>query len=103
MRLLFEGGYTARTLLIWTAYFMNILALYFILNWLPSVLKAGGLSIARSSLITSLYSAGGIVGGSAVRLYERQNQAAMDARDRFRWKRAVPPQSRLGGHQCVCC
>jgi benzoate transport len=62
VRLLFEGGYTTRTLLIWTAYFMNILALYFILNWLPSVLKTGGLSIARSSLITSLYSAGGIVG-----------------------------------------
>lgn len=61
--LLFEGGYAGRTLLIWTAYFMNIMALYFILNWLPSVLKAGGLSIARSSLITSLYSAGGIVGG----------------------------------------
>jgi len=61
--LLFAGGYSGRTLLIWTAYLMNIMALYFILNWLPSVLKAGGLSIARSSLITSLYSAGGIVGG----------------------------------------
>jgi MFS transporter, AAHS family, 4-hydroxybenzoate transporter len=63
VRLLFAGGYTNRTLLIWTAFFMNIMALYFILNWLPSVLKAGGLSIAQSSLITSLYSAGGIVGG----------------------------------------
>jgi AAHS family 4-hydroxybenzoate transporter-like MFS transporter len=63
VRFLFEGGYAKRTLLIWIAYFMNIMALYFILNWLPSVLKAGGLSIARSSLITSLYSAGGIVGG----------------------------------------
>jgi AAHS family 4-hydroxybenzoate transporter-like MFS transporter len=63
VRFLFEGGYAKRTVLIWIAYFMNIMALYFILNWLPSVLKAGGLSIARSSLITSLYSAGGIVGG----------------------------------------
>lgn len=63
VRILFEGGYSGRTLLIWTAYLMNIMALYFILNWLPSVLKAGGLSIARSSVITSLYSAGGIVGG----------------------------------------
>ena len=61
--LLFEGGYANRTLLIWVAYFMNIMALYFILNWLPSVLKGGGLSIGRASVITSLYSAGGIVGG----------------------------------------
>ncbi|HTW66192.1 MAG TPA: aromatic acid/H+ symport family MFS transporter [Bryobacteraceae bacterium] len=63
VNLLFTGGYAGRTLLIWVAYFMNIMALYFILNWLPSVLKAGGLSLAHASVITSLYSAGGIVGG----------------------------------------
>ncbi len=62
VRILFEGGYASRTALIWVAYFMNIMALYFILNWLPSVLKGGGLSIQSSSLITSLYSAGGIAG-----------------------------------------
>lgn len=62
IRLLFEGGYAGRTLLIWLAFFMNLVMLYFIVNWLPSVLNAGGLSLQLASLATSLYNIGGIVG-----------------------------------------
>ena len=100
VRLLFEGGYTTRTLLIWTAYFMNILALYFILNWLPSVLKTGRAIHRALQPDHQPVQRGRHRGRSTVRLHERQNQAAMDPRDRLRWKRAVPPQPRLGGHQC---
>jgi len=62
IRLLFEGGYAGRTLLIWLAYFMNLVLLYFFVNWLPSVLNAGGLSLELASVATSLYNIGGIAG-----------------------------------------
>lgn len=66
IRLLFEGGYAGRTLLIWLAFFMNLVLLYFIVNWLPSVLNAGGLSLQMASVATSLYNIGGIVGSFLV-------------------------------------
>ena len=66
VRLLFESGYAGRTLLIWLAYFMNLILLYFIVNWLPSVLNADGLSLEMASVATSLYNVGGIAGSFLV-------------------------------------
>jgi AAHS family 4-hydroxybenzoate transporter-like MFS transporter len=60
--MLFAGGYARSTLLIWAAFFCNLVLLYFLANWLPSVAHAGGLSVAIASLMTASYQGGGTVG-----------------------------------------
>jgi len=59
---LFAGGRAPVTLLLWTMFFMNLLNLWFLNNWLPIVLHDAGLSIETASVITSLFQVGGLVG-----------------------------------------
>jgi AAHS family 4-hydroxybenzoate transporter-like MFS transporter len=47
-------------------FFCNLLVLYFLINWLPSVLRAAGLPIERAIIATVVLNAGGIVGGLAL-------------------------------------
>ena len=62
LRLLFTGGYALPTLLLWAAFFCNLLLLYFLANWLPSVVHAAGLSIAMANSVTAIFQGGGTVG-----------------------------------------
>ena len=59
---LFANGYVTSTLLIWLACFMNLVAMYFLLNWLPTVIHNAGLTLHQSSMITGLFSTGGTLG-----------------------------------------
>jgi AAHS family 4-hydroxybenzoate transporter-like MFS transporter len=63
---LFRDGRAAGTLLLWVVFFCNLLVLYFLINWLPSVLRAAGLPIERAIIATVVLNAGGIVGGLAL-------------------------------------
>jgi len=60
---LFTGGRAARTALLWVIFFMNLLILYFLSNWLPTVLRQAGLPIERAIVATTLLYVGGMVGG----------------------------------------
>jgi AAHS family 4-hydroxybenzoate transporter-like MFS transporter len=60
--MLFAGGYARSTLLIWAAFFCNLVLLYFLANWLPSVAHAAGLSIELANVMTASYQGGGTVG-----------------------------------------
>jgi AAHS family 4-hydroxybenzoate transporter-like MFS transporter len=60
---LFLEGRARTTLLLWIVFFSNLLILYFLINWLPSVLQAAGLSLERAIIGTVLLNAGGILGG----------------------------------------
>lgn len=62
LRLLFADGFGRSTVLIWLAFFCNLLLLYFLANWLPSVVHASGLSVEAANLITAIYQGGGTVG-----------------------------------------
>ena len=62
VRQLFAPGYVGPTLLIWLAFVCNLLLLYFLSAWLPSVVHGTGRSLELANLTTSLYQAGGIVG-----------------------------------------
>jgi len=62
VRLLFTGGYAWPTVLIWVAFFSNLLLLYFLANWLPSVVHASGLSVEMANLTTAVYQGSGTVG-----------------------------------------
>jgi len=59
---LFTEGRSAMTLLLWASFFMNMLVMNFLNNWLPTLLNAGGLPMAQAVRVTTLFQIGGIVG-----------------------------------------
>jgi MFS transporter, AAHS family, 4-hydroxybenzoate transporter len=63
---LFRGGRTLVTLLLWVVFFMSLLDLYFLSNWLPTVLNDLGASVSEAAVIGSMLQVGGIVGTFAL-------------------------------------
>jgi MFS transporter, AAHS family, 4-hydroxybenzoate transporter len=63
---LFTGGRTLATLLLWVVFFMSLLDIYFLSNWLPTVLNDLGASISTAAVIGSMFQAGGVVGTFAL-------------------------------------
>lgn len=59
---LFTEGRAAATILLWVPFFMNLLLLYFIVSWMPALLRESGMSIAAGVTATTFFSVGGIVG-----------------------------------------
>jgi AAHS family 4-hydroxybenzoate transporter-like MFS transporter len=59
---LFGGHRTAQTLLLWVVFFMNLLVLYFLVNWLPALLRQAGVPLDKAIVSTALLNLGGIVG-----------------------------------------
>jgi AAHS family 4-hydroxybenzoate transporter-like MFS transporter len=55
---LFRDGMAITTVLVWILYFANLLSIYLISYWLPTVLNLSGLSPADSVFAASLMSAG---------------------------------------------
>jgi AAHS family 4-hydroxybenzoate transporter-like MFS transporter len=50
------------TILIWVIYFMNLLNLYFLNSWLPTIISDAGIPVETAIRLTSLFQIGGIVG-----------------------------------------
>jgi AAHS family 4-hydroxybenzoate transporter-like MFS transporter len=63
---LFRGGRTLVTLLLWVVFFMSLLDLYFMSNWLPTVLNDLGASVSEAAAIGSMLQVGGVVGTFAL-------------------------------------
>jgi MFS transporter, AAHS family, 4-hydroxybenzoate transporter len=63
---LFRQGRTVVTLLLWVVFFMSLLDLYFLANWLPTVLNDLGASVSASAAIGSMLQVGGVVGSFAL-------------------------------------
>ena len=59
---LFGGRRTAQTLLLWVVFFMNLLVLYFLVNWLPALLRQAGVPLDKAIVSTALLNLGGIAG-----------------------------------------
>jgi MFS transporter, AAHS family, 4-hydroxybenzoate transporter len=59
---LFRGGRTLATLLLWVVFFMSLLEIYFMSNWLPTVLNDLGASISVAAVIGAMFQIGGVVG-----------------------------------------
>lgn len=60
---LFKNGYAKATLLIWGAFFIALILLYFIISWLPSLLVNSGMKMEEANLFTSLFLFSGAIGG----------------------------------------
>jgi MFS transporter, AAHS family, 4-hydroxybenzoate transporter len=63
---LFRDGRTLVTLLLWVVFFMSLLDLYFLTNWLPTVLNDLGASVSAAAVIGSMLQVGGVVGTFAL-------------------------------------
>ncbi|QEL54196.1 MFS transporter [Chromobacterium paludis] len=59
---LFRNGLARRTLLLWLLSFLNLIVLYFLSNWMPSLLRAQGLDMRHALLAGSMLQLGGVVG-----------------------------------------
>lgn len=69
---LFTNGRALVTTLIWVIYFMNLLNLYFLNSWLPTIISDAGIPVETAIRLTSLFQIGGIVGAIALgRLLDR--------------------------------
>ncbi len=60
---LFTEGRAVGTVLLWVPFFMNLLVLYFIVSWLPALLRQTHMPISAGIIGVSVFSLGGI-GGS---------------------------------------
>ena len=63
---LFREGRAPVTLLLWVVFFMSLLDIYFLANWLPTVLNDLGASVSEAAMIGSLLQVGGVVGTFAL-------------------------------------
>src|ERR1700733_4180499 len=63
---LFREGRTLGTLLLWVVFFMSLLDIYFLANWLPTVLNDLGASVSEAAAIGSMLQVGGVVGTFAL-------------------------------------
>jgi len=60
---LFREGRAITTTLLWVVFFMNLLVMYFLVNWLPTLLKSAGLPLSLAILSTATLNFGGVIGG----------------------------------------
>ena len=59
---LFMDGRGPITALLWVMFFMNLLNLYFLNSWLPTVMNDIGIRVETAILITTLFQIGGAIG-----------------------------------------
>jgi AAHS family 4-hydroxybenzoate transporter-like MFS transporter len=59
---LFTDGRALVTLLIWVVYFTNLLDLYFLNSWLPTIMNDSGIRAETAIRVTALFQVGGCLG-----------------------------------------
>ena len=62
VRLLFTPERRPITLLLWLAFFMSLLVMYFLVNWMPALFSRAGLPVRAAIISTSILNLGGVVG-----------------------------------------
>jgi MFS transporter, AAHS family, 4-hydroxybenzoate transporter len=62
VRLILRGHLSRGTLLLWSAFFMSLLIIYMMTNWLPLLIKDTGLTLSQAALISAMFQIGGTVG-----------------------------------------
>ncbi|MBJ9749191.1 MULTISPECIES: 3-(3-hydroxy-phenyl)propionate transporter MhpT [Burkholderia] len=59
---LFGGSRTGTTLALWLSYFCTLIVLYFLLNWLPSLMAAKGLARSQAGIVQIFFNIGSGLG-----------------------------------------
>lgn len=63
---LFQNGFAAITVSMWVLFFVNALALYLILSWLPLILRDLGVGEGATGRVAAMFSTAGMIGGLLV-------------------------------------
>lgn len=63
---LFQAGRTRTTLLLWAVNFLNLINLYFLANWLPTIATSAGMRMSSAVLLGTMLQVGGVVGTVAM-------------------------------------
>lgn len=66
VRQLFANGFRTGTLLLWCIFFMSLLIVYLMTNWLPTIAHNAGMTLADASRLMMLYQVGGTIGAVAI-------------------------------------
>ena len=59
---LFEGGLALTTVLLWVLYFLNLMVLYTLSNYLPTIITGAGMPPSTANFATSFYQLAGVPG-----------------------------------------
>lgn len=62
VRELFAERRLGVTVLLWAIFFMSLLDLYFLNNWLPTIMNEAGITLSTAAAITALFQLGGTAG-----------------------------------------
>ena len=62
---LFAEGRALGTILLWIPFFMNLLMIYFIVSWLPALLRQAAMPVSAGVKAISMFSLAGILGSLA--------------------------------------
>ncbi len=62
IRQLFRNGRALVTILLWTAAFMNLMVLSFVVNWFPTLLTRAGMDMQTALILTATFGIGGNAG-----------------------------------------
>lgn len=65
-RLLFTQGRAVVTVFVWPGFFMNLVVLYFLSSYLPTILHGAGIGEAEAVRATALYQVGGLLGAVCI-------------------------------------
>jgi AAHS family 4-hydroxybenzoate transporter-like MFS transporter len=60
LRLVFSREYAVGSLMLWLTYFMGLVIFYALINWLPVLLREGGMTQQRATLVAALFPLGGV-------------------------------------------
>ncbi len=63
---LFADQRSTMTLLLWATFFMNLLVMYFFVNWLPTLLSMAGYPLSLAIQASTAFNVGGVVGGASL-------------------------------------
>jgi len=63
---LFHEGRATGTLLLWTMQFMNLINLYMLSTWLPTIARGMGLAATAALMVGTMFQTGGAIGSIAI-------------------------------------
>ena len=66
VRQVFSGGLMGGTLLLWLAFFMSLLVVYLLSNWMPTLIRSTGASLGHAAFVTAMLQVGGTIGAIAI-------------------------------------
>ncbi|MBR7975350.1 3-(3-hydroxy-phenyl)propionate transporter MhpT [Burkholderia vietnamiensis] len=66
VRALFSDGRAGTTIALWISYLGTLIVLYFLMNWLPSMVLSRGLTPVQASVVQMMFNLGGGIGAIVI-------------------------------------